>query len=207
MDALTSTRQLLHGVAEGLLAGPQHRTCAQIRLRVTPGGFATIGAPPLRVDGQELVVDEQRRVPLAGSLVAVGAATGHGYGPPVGVYGDLSGVGGSELLRLDPDAVALLTSWFVRADAALRVLAPRETPVLWPEHFDVAVTLDGATYGASPGDASCPTPYAYVSVTPPSPDDYWNAPFGAQRAFSTVPGVDELVGYWQAGRSLLAAEA
>ena len=40
MDA--PTRRSLHGVAELLLAGPQHRAHGTIRLRVTPGGFGGV---------------------------------------------------------------------------------------------------------------------------------------------------------------------
>ena len=47
--------------------------------------------------------------------------------------------------------------------AALRVMAPRQTPILWPEHFDVAILLDDISYGASPGDTFRAAPYAYVS--------------------------------------------
>ena len=34
--------------------------------------------------------------------------------------------------------------------------------VLWPEHFDVGIDANEVNYGVSPGDASCPEPYAYV---------------------------------------------
>jgi hypothetical protein len=30
---------------------------------------------------------------------------------------------------------------FVRGDAALRAFAADSTPILWPEHFDVGVTV------------------------------------------------------------------
>jgi hypothetical protein len=198
MDRLSSTRRQLHGVAEGLLAGPQHRACARIQLRVVPGGFATTGTPAIRLDGPELVVAEERRVPLAGTYDATGAATGHGFGEPTN-YHDHSGVPGDEQLMLDPVALQHLCSWFLRADAALRVLAPRETPVLWPEHFDVAILLDGHSIGASPGDEFCAAPYAYVGDTSQPRDDYWTAPFGAHRTFDQVPSVEELVAFWAEG--------
>ena len=44
-----TTRVSLHAVAEYLLAGPQYKQHQTIRLRVTPGGFATITGPDLRV--------------------------------------------------------------------------------------------------------------------------------------------------------------
>jgi len=63
---------------------------------------------------------------------------------------------------------------------ALVAFAPAETPVLWPEHFDVAIRVQDATFGVSPGDGFIEEPYAYVGVSrPPAGDAFWNAPFGA----------------------------
>lgn len=198
MDPLTPTRRLLHGVAEGLLAGPQHRACGRIQLRVVPGGFATTGSPALRVDGAELVLDEERRMPLSGRFSDLGAKTGHGFGAPTN-YHDHSGVQADEELAFDPVALQHLVAWFVRTEAALRVLAPRETPVLWPEHFDIAILLGGHSVGTSPGDDFCPTPYAYVGDSTRSRDDYWNAPFGAYLTDDQVPSIGELVAFWTDG--------
>jgi len=49
-----TTRRSLHGVAELLIAGPQHRAHGTIRLRATPGGFGAV-ATALRVAGSDLV--------------------------------------------------------------------------------------------------------------------------------------------------------
>ena len=35
-------------------------------------------------------------------------------------------------------------------------------PVLWPEHFDLAIDVDEVNYGVSPGDGYHGAPYAYV---------------------------------------------
>jgi hypothetical protein len=35
--------------------------------------------------------------------------------------------------------------------------SPQE-PVLWPEHFDVGITVDAVSFGASPGDEQIPRP-------------------------------------------------
>lgn len=199
MTALTSTRRLLHGVAEGLLAGPQHRACRRIALRIVPGGFATVGNPALRLDGTELVVDEHHRVPLTGSMGDVGQATGHGYGEPVDVYHEHSGTAADDELDLDRGALREITDWFVLADAALRVLAPNEVPTLWPEHFDVAILVRDTSVGASPGDSFSETPYAYVSNTTLPRDEYWNAPFGACRPSTDFAGIEDLVTFWSTG--------
>lgn len=205
MDALTSTRRLLHGVAEGLLAGPQHRACRRIALRVVPGGFATVGRPALRLDGGDLVVDERRRVPLGGTLGAMGAATGHGYGEPVDVYHEHSGTTADDVLDLDPDAHRMIIDWFVLGDAALRALAPNEVPTLWPEHFDVAILLQERSFGVSPGDAYSPRPYAYVSDDELPRDEFWNAPFGAYRPAEELGGLADLVTFWSAGLDRLTS--
>ena len=83
------------------------------------------------------------------------------------------------------------------------MLAPRETPILWPEHFDVAILLDDVSYGASPGDAFHEMPYAYVSAAAHDDSDFWNAPFGAVRSHQQMHSVNDLVGFWQAARSSL----
>jgi hypothetical protein len=200
MDRLTTTRRQLHGIGECLLAGPQHRTCGRIQLRVLPGGFATTGDPAIRLEGADLIVNEDRRVPLTGSYAAIGEATGHGFGEPTN-YHEHSGVLANEGIELDPVALQRLTDVFVRADAALRVLAPKETPVLWPEHFDVAILLAGTSFGVSPGDAGNPAPYAYVSNTTLPRDDYWNAGFGAATTLDETLPIADLVAFWTEGLS------
>ena len=125
-------------------------------------------------------------MPLTGSYGDVGAATGHGFGEPTN-YHDHSGVAADETSIWIPVALQRLTDVFVRADAALRVLAPEQTPVLWPEHFDVAILLAGTSFGVSPGDDANPAPYAYVSTSTLPRDDFWNAPFGAYRTDAALP--------------------
>jgi hypothetical protein len=90
---------------------------------------------------------------------------------------------------------------------------------LWPEHFDPAVELGDpvagrrASYGASPGDASYPEPYLYVS--PWSKDDlvhtYWNASFGgAMLGYRDLLAAPDqrlaALGFFEAGRRLLRGE-
>ena len=56
-------------MAELVLAGPQDRHSQSIRLRVTPGGFATTKDPALVVSHGDLVLGEVR-VPLSGTTCA-----------------------------------------------------------------------------------------------------------------------------------------
>src|SRR3954468_10434317 len=89
--SLATTRRSLHGIAELVLAGPQHRASGTIRLRVTPGGLGG-AASELRVEGAELVFPTGR-VPLAGSCRELAAAAGVEVGAPQGVYGVPGGGG------------------------------------------------------------------------------------------------------------------
>jgi hypothetical protein len=202
-----TTRQRLHGIGECLMAGPQRRAGGRFTLRVTPGGFATTGGPALRIDGTNLVVDERTRVAIAGTFADMADALGVDFGAPPDGYPDGSGASATDDVSLDTASAFLMQDWYLRADAALRVMAPRETPILWPEHFDVAILLDHTSYGASPGDDSNPTPYAYVSSTDHDGSDFWNAPFGAIRGYEQMRTVGDLVTFWRAGQTLLEARA
>src|SRR5664280_2155157 len=85
---LAATRRRLHGIGECLMAGPQRRAGGRFTLRVTPAGFATTGSPALRVDGTEIVVDESRRVAIAGTFADMADALGVDFGPPPDAYPD-----------------------------------------------------------------------------------------------------------------------
>lgn len=82
--ALAATRRRLHGIGECLMAGPQRRAGGRFTLRVTPGYFATTGQPALRLDGTDVVVDESRRVAVAGKFseldeTSYGSSPGDGF--------------------------------------------------------------------------------------------------------------------------------
>jgi hypothetical protein len=200
---LAATRRRLHGIGECLMAGPQRRAGGRFTLRVTPGGFATTGSPALRVDGTEIVVGESRRVAIAGTFADLADTLGVDFGPPPDAYPDGSAAGAADETSLDTVSARLILDWYLIADAALRVLAPRQTPILWPEHFDVAILLEDSSYGASPGDGFHATPYAYVSSANHGDSDFWNAPFGAIRSHRQIHGIDDLVTFWSAAQDLL----
>lgn len=163
-DGFGATVAALHRVAEEVVA-PARKPDNEIALEATPGGF---GTPPfewegathqVRVEGTELVREtdaEQRREPLEG---------------------------------VDPEAARVLAAWYEFGAEVLERLggeahvreAPTE-PILWPEHFDVAIEMGDeaagarATYGFSPGDENHPEPYAYVAPwTSKPPGELWNA--------------------------------
>lgn len=205
MDAQTmaTTRRTLHGIAEGVLAGPQHRRTGELALRQSPGGFATTAGPDLRVEGHDLVVDGNRRIPLTGTFADLATAAGVDFGEAAGLYDDHSGVGPHDLIELDDAALAALMSWYEIGATALAMLTPDVPAQLWPEHFDLAVDLDDATYGVSPGDAYEAEPYAYISVMPMDENPFWNAPFGAVASAPDLPAAETLVDFWRQGHRLL----
>ncbi len=136
---LVRTRIALHAVGELVMAGPQYRASDTIRLRVAPGGFRTWAAPELAVDGADLVAPGTR-IPVSGRTAReLASAVGVDAGAPAGLYADGSGVGPDETLAVDPAAAAHLADVYARGAAALRPLALGVEPVLWPEHFDLAV--------------------------------------------------------------------
>jgi hypothetical protein len=208
---LATTRRALHGVAELLVAGPQYRATGTMRLAVRPGGFGTTrtyGEVELvAVAGGDLVVARgatTRRIPLAGTCAELGAAAGLEPGGLAGAYADTSGVSPDEPLTVDPAAAALLAAAWAAGDAALRALAGDggPQPVLWPEHFDVGITLEAVSYGVSPGDAAIPQPYAYVGPPTPRTGPFWNAPFGAAQPLSALGGEAEVLAFFAQGRVL-----
>ena len=199
---LVSTRRALHGIAELVLAGPQHAETGEITLRAVPGGFGTTHTPDLRVVGTD-VVGTEATVGIAGQTPAsLAAALGVRATSLSQVYSDGSGVGPDDPLDVDADAAARIGDAFAAGDEALRALAPGETPILWPEHFDIGITVEEVNYGVSPGDGFIAVPYAYVGPwSPPAQDEYWNAPFG--RALP-LDEIDDLLAFFTEGRARIA---
>ncbi len=197
-STLEATRRTLHGVAELVIAGPQHRRCGEIALVVTPGGFR--GEPlDVRVDGATLRF-EGGSTPLAGTYRGLAEAAGVDVGAPRDLYADVTGIDPDDEVVVDEAALALLAEGWRRGDEALRLFAPQEPPILWPEHFDVGITLDGVNYGVSPGDAGYPTPYAYVAPWTVPAGGFWNATFGAARAVDSFDDVHAMVEFFTEGR-------
>ena len=192
-DTYTATRRALHAAAELLLAGPQHAVCGRITLRPVPGGFGTTHTPDLRVEGTAVVAGD-RRAELGGrSARSVADELGITTGDLSAVYADGAWIGPDDILAVDAPSADRIAQAFALGDAALRAVAPGHVPVLWPEHFDLAVTLDDerVNLGVSPGDSTLPEPYMYVGPwDPPPTDEFWNQPFGVAHALADdVAGV------------------
>ncbi|MFN2560766.1 MAG: hypothetical protein ABR571_05670 [Jatrophihabitans sp.] len=204
---LVCTRRSLHAVAELVLAGPQHRATGDIRLRVSPGGFRTVSAPDLRVEGDHLVSVELRVAIDGGTARSLAAAVGHTAGEPAGVYGEGSGCGIDDELHLDRTAAGRIVAAYALGDEALRMIAPDQDPVLWPEHFDVGIRVGDANYGVSPGDGFLAEPYAYVGVDPVPDDPYWNAPFGRAQSMTDFTTAEQLATFFRDGTARFEAAA
>jgi len=109
---------------------------------------------------------------------------------------------------LDPAATALIEDAWRLGHRALRRLSGQQ-PVVWPEHLDVAITLDRVNFGVSPGDSYLEQPYAYVGPHTPRAGDFWNAPFGAARTLTELAswrgpgdGADAVLAFFSQGQAL-----
>ena len=199
---LAVTRRSLHGVAELVLAGPQYRATGKLRLSVVPGGFACTLSPRLRVDGARVASAAGVTAGIGGrSPRALGAELGVVAGRPEGVYDGGSGVDPDETLVVDSDQAGVITGALALGHDALVAFAPGESPVLWPEHFDVAIRVQDMNFGVSPGDGFSAAPYAYVGVAAvPAGDRFWNAPFGAAVPLRELPDTAAVATFFAEGR-------
>ena len=203
-QTLVSTRRALHGTAELILAGPQYRLGGGIRLRVVPGGFGTVAAPDLRVDGDVLVVPGGSITLSGGTFAERAKEAGVEASRLDDVYSGGLKVDPDSRIDLDPAAARLIADAFARGDAALRSFVADCTPVLWPEHFDVGITLDEINYGVSPGDDAIPEPYAYVGPWTPLTGDFWNASFGATRLMTELSEAEDVLAFFRTGQKRAA---
>ena len=218
MTTRTATRVALQSVAEHVLSAALHAATGRIGLRRTPGGFGTPvfdrdGQPTqIVVDGTELEVrigDQRRRAPLT-TLRAAGELAGIEPGAPVDVYTPATPLVLDAVLAVDRAQAQVLADWFALVDDALEGLrreAADQDPAitqLWPEHFDLATTIDEVNYGGSPGDEAHDLPYLYVGPWKPPPTDaFWNEPFGASCSSAHVVTVHDALAFFQRGRELL----
>jgi hypothetical protein len=208
IDVLVGTRLALHAVAEHVLAAALHSWNGRIGLRATAGGFGTpvvavAGVDRrVRIEGTALVVEaggDVERAPLT-TLAAAAALAGVALGAPVGLYEIATPCDPDAPLAVDPAAAAGLAGWFALVDEALGRFAPAEVAQLWPEHLDVAVTVDEVNYGGSPGDDAHPDPYLYVGPWAVPAGELWNEPWGVSWPADAVPTVEAAVALLHEGR-------
>ncbi|MEP7019942.1 MAG: hypothetical protein ABI808_04775 [Pseudonocardiales bacterium] len=215
---LAETRDAWHRVAEHVLAAGQYADTGEISLRPVPGGFQTThelaDGRRLGVVGTELVVLTQSGATRSASMTTVRAAAEFAQvvpGLPSSVYPPATPLELDAPLRIDAVAARVLADWYALGDRALRRFAgdvgadTGAEPILWPEHFDVGISVDDVDYGASPGDNQIDEPYVYVSASAArrSNDPFWNAPFGGYRPNRDIGTVAAALAYFHAGHGLL----
>jgi hypothetical protein len=186
----------LHSLAFYVMAPARRQVNGHIGLRWTLGGFGTpfFGDDvQIRVEGMHLVVQTRQGVRFDALSTLRRAGQLVGLVPRGRDKGDFDAPDLPDLdapLLVDPAAVAFLDGWFGFATSVLEELravgaragAAPSIVQLWPEHFDVAVEIGSAqadrraTYGASPGDATHPEPYLYVTAWSPvdRDEEFWN---------------------------------
>jgi hypothetical protein len=221
--AYDRTRRGLHALAEQVLSPEAYRHTGRIGLRPAPCAIST---PWVIVDGAKrcariegtgvvVIVGEERTAEPVTTVRAAAALVGVEPGAPP-VYSPATPVDLDRPIELDEEAVSIVTDWYCFGDAALdRILAVRRElhsvePILWPEHFDLAVTVPDdirgeIVVGVSPGDDADPDPYAYVAWHGPSgpgsrpPDEWWNRTWGRWVPASEVATVEDLVDLFEEG--------
>ena len=206
MDDIVEARHVLHAVAEHLLAGPQWRHTGEIALTVTDGGFGTTthpapGVHALEVRGRHVLAEPGGiQVPIAGSVREMATAIGIEPGAPMELYREHATLSVDDALMPDDQALALVLEALIAGAQALQALSSAHDAILWPEHFDVGITIDEVNYGVSPGDSNHDLPYAYVGPWTPRTGPFWNEPFGASRPVGTLHDIAEILAFFEEGR-------
>lgn len=192
-DSFRATRDSLRALACYVIAPFRKARMGRIGLRPTGDGFGTPAfddGTRVIVRGDRLLVEPERSTPIT-TLRAAAAFVGVDLSDDPGVGRDIPPFTPHADLAVDASASLALGAWYRFGQRQLDRLDGADLAddvsdmQLWPEHFDLAVTVDLAagatTIGFSPGDAYEPEPYVYVG-----PHDreglagsYWNAPFGA----------------------------
>ncbi len=205
-SAFRPTRDSLHALACYSIAPARKARTGRIGLRPTGDG---IGTPPFD-DGTQIVVrgDRLEVTPGEGIDITTVRAAAEFLGIPLqadpGVGSDLPPFEPDAALDVDAASSLALGSWYWTGQQTLDALGVRignEATIseaqLWPEHFDLAVTVDlpdgrKVNLGFSAGDGFETDPYVYVG-----PHDmtgvegaYWNAPFGAYQPYEALDGQD-----------------
>lgn len=191
-----ATRESLRALACYAVSAARKARTGRIGLCAFGGGFAT---PPFDdgtrygVKGDELWRGHEEAAPIT-TLAAAAAFLGIDLSADPGVGHDLPPFAPDADLQVDAAASHALGSWYAFAERVLDRLASSapggattSQAQLWPEHFDLAVTVAlgdavaDVNVGFSPGDGFHDTPYAYVGPHDLTGlvGDFWNAPFGA----------------------------
>lgn len=217
--SFTSTREALRALSCYVISPARKARTGRIGLRSVGAGF---GTPPFD-DGSRLAVDGDRLVREPGESIAIttlpaaAAFAGVALSPDPGVGRDLPPYRPEEPLAVDRDASLALGAWYAFAQRVLDRLRAGwsggtiSEAQLWPEHFDLAVTVELANgakvnVGFSPGDAWSDDPYAYVGPhdTAGLTGAYWNAPFGAALRYTDIESDEATLAFVVEGLAALS---
>lgn len=217
--AAPPTVRSLHVLAEHVLGAGLYAATGHIGLQVVPGGFATPTTAVAEIGGRLSVVHgllvivgpdgQQRESPIT-TVRAAADFYGVSPGMPAIVYTPSNQLDLDAVLPVDPAVAERIGDWLVLGDDALGVFAADhadEQPTvrtLWPEHFDLGISMAEVNYGVSPGDAEHAEPYLYVGPWTPRPGSFWNESFGASVPASTVGSAADAVAFFDHGRTLAA---
>ena len=213
----------LHVLAEHVLGAGLYAATGHIGLQVAPGGFGTPPSADGDLGGRFVVADGALAVRRsdgtterhAGITTVAAAAAFFDVTPgmPTSVYTPATALAPDAPLAVDRDVALRVGEWFTLGDAALAEFAARHADAdpsgrtLWPEHFDLGLSMAEVNYGVSPGDELHVEPYLYVGPWTPREGAFWNEPFGASVAASAITSVDEALAFFEEGRSRAAASA
>ena len=216
-DVLSPTVPALHALAEHVLGAGLYAATGKIGLRAASGGFATPDHADDALGGRWVVAGAElhrasadgtsRSAPIT-TLRAAGAFYGIECGMPPTVYTPATPLDLDSPLLVDATTAASIGAWLALGQDALSRLGaahPDDGPSpiqLWPEHFDLGSTLGEINFGFSPGDEGIPQPYAYIGPWTPKEGPFWNQPFGAARTAAELATVDEVLSFFEEGRSL-----
>jgi hypothetical protein len=211
------TRAALHAVAEHILAAARYRAVGRIGLEPVRGGFATpaFDGKWIEVEGTDLVVrtegGEVEREPIT-TLRSAGTFVGIAPGLPDGIYPAATPLDLDAGLEVDPDAARAIADWLALGQQALETFMAAHAdespsgPTLWPEHFDLALSMSEVNYGASLGDADHAGPYVYVGPWTRRDGAFWSESFGASRPAEAIGSVHDVLAFFEDGRERAATD-
>lgn len=198
MDGLAATRQSIHAVAELLIAGPQKLAIDTVRLRFADGAIRPWADEFPRVTAAGLETSAGV-LPLVGTIAGLARLAGIVPRTLTHVYRDGSGLGVEAELSVDPGLARTVFDTYATGSAALADFAPEDERVLWPEHFDLALTQREVNFGVVPGDEHLSTPYAYVGPWQARQGPFWNVSFGAAQPLADLGGPGAVADFFRQG--------
>ncbi len=211
-----ATREAWQRVAEHLMAPELHRHTGRVGLRPS---FRGVGTPEferdgerfrLRLEGRHLIAladSTETWVPLT-TLGEVAERLSLPLDPIEGVYEPLTSDDPDSPLAVDDEAAEVLGEWIGLVDAALNEFRTRHRDAdptiaqLWPEHFDLAISMSEINFGGALGDhvdGGRPRPYAYVGPWIMREGDFWTESYGAALDAADVTSPADLMAFFEAG--------